>query len=155
VHTPAEIATAYSCPRVSTPNAAAAGTEPMISIRAASHQIISHRLGRRSTMAPAGSAISAKARVDAEVSRPTWNVDARSTTTAVSGSASRVTAEPISLTVCPLHSSMKSRCRQSGRGGAGSAGCSAPARGGRGPVIWMSPDTVNTLPRPVAVCPGG
>jgi hypothetical protein len=115
-----------------------------MSIRPASHQIISARLARRSTMAPAGSAISAKARVDAEVRRPTWNVDARSTTTAVSGSASRVTAEPISLTVCPLHKSMKSRCRQSDRGGAGSAGSSALVRGGG--VIWLSPGTPFTLP---------
>jgi hypothetical protein len=134
VHTPAVIATAYSCPRVSRPNAAVSGTEPMISIRAASHQIISLRLARRSTMAPAGSAMSAKARVDAEVSRPTWNVEARSTTTAVSGSASRVIAAPISLTACPLHSSMKSRCRHSDRRGAGSAGGSALVLGGGDPV---------------------
>ena len=36
---------------------------------------------------------------------------ALSRTTAVSGSASWVTDEPISLTVWPPHSSMKSRCR--------------------------------------------
>jgi len=88
VHTPAVIATAYNCPIVSAPSAAASGTDPMISIRPTSHQIISQRLACRSTMAPAGRAITAKARVAAEVSRPTWNVDAPSTTTAVSGSAS-------------------------------------------------------------------
>jgi hypothetical protein len=84
---------------VSAPSAAASGTEPMISIRARSHQIISRRLGRRSTTAPAGRAISANAAVEAALSRPTWNVVARSTTTAVSGSASRVIADPISLIV--------------------------------------------------------
>jgi hypothetical protein len=54
----------------------------------------------------------AKAAVAAEVSRPTWNVVARSTTTAVSGRASWVIAEPSSLTVWPLHSSMNPRLRQ-------------------------------------------
>jgi len=111
VPTPAVTATAYSCPRVSRPKAAVSGTEPMITIRATSHQIISRRLAHRSTSAPAGRAMSANARVDAEVGRPTWNVEARSTTTAVSGSASRVTEEPISLTDWPLHSSRKFRCR--------------------------------------------
>jgi len=92
----------------------------MISIRATSHQIISGRLTHRSTRAPAGSAMSANAAVAAEVSRPTWKVDARSTTTAVSGKASWVIAEPISLTDCPVHSSRKFRCRHSVRAGAGS-----------------------------------
>ena len=118
------IATAYSCPKVSTPNAAASGTEPMISIRAASHQIMSRRLARRSTRAPAGRAMSANAAVAAEVSKPTWNVDAPSTTTAVSGKASWVTAEPISLTVCPLHSSRKFRCRHRDPAATGSAASS-------------------------------
>jgi hypothetical protein len=71
------------------------------------------RLGRRSTSAPAGSATTANARGAAAESRPTCNVLAASRTTAVSGSASWVTAEPISLTVCLPHSSRKSRCRQS------------------------------------------
>ena len=48
----------------------------MTTIRATSHQIISHRLAHRSTRAPAGRATSANAAVDAEVSRPTPNVDA-------------------------------------------------------------------------------
>src|SRR5690349_3746142 len=82
----------------------------MITIRATSHQIMSRRLARRSTSAPAGRAMSANAAVAAAVSRPTWNVDARRTTTAVSGSASWVTEEPISLTDWPLHSSRKFRC---------------------------------------------
>src|SRR5579864_4050736 len=118
----------------------------MISIRARSHQIIRRRLARRSTRAPAGRAISAKARVAAELSRPTWNVLACSTTTAVSGSASTVTAEPISLTVWPLHSNRKSRCRQSVR-----------ARTGLGFVLGASSVsgssrcTGSTLPGPVGV----
>ncbi|GGN65254.1 hypothetical protein GCM10011579_035530 [Streptomyces albiflavescens] len=57
------------------------------------------RLEPRSTSAPAGSAISANAAVVAAVSSPTWNVLALSATTATSGSAISVTAEPISLTV--------------------------------------------------------
>src|SRR5689334_19868954 len=83
----------------------------MITIRATSHQIMSRRLAHRSTSAPAGRAMRANAAVDAAVSRPTWKVDARSATTAVSGSASWVTEEPISLTDWPLHSSRKFRCR--------------------------------------------
>ena len=120
MQTPAVTATAYSCPRVSRCSAAASGTEPMISIRATSHQIISGRLAHRSTRAPAGRAMSANAAVAAAVSRPTWKVDAWRTTTAVSGRASWVTAEPISLTVCPAHSSRKFRCRHSVPAGAGS-----------------------------------
>src|ERR1700678_829869 len=73
----------------------------MISRRAASQAIMIPRLGRRSTSAPAGSAITANARVAAALRRPTSNVLAASRTTAVSGSASWVTAEPTSLTVWP------------------------------------------------------
>src|SRR5580658_9356764 len=130
------MATAYNWAKVSAPNAAATGTEPMISIRATSHQIISHRLARRSTMAPAGRAISANGRVAAAVSAPTWKVEAWSTTTAVSGSASWVTAEPVSLTVCPLHRSRKLRFRQSVRPGS-------------------SPGMGSTLPGPCQDCPTG
>ena len=64
--------------------------------------------------------MSANAAVAVAVSRPTWKVDAPSTTTAVSGKASWVIAEPISLTDCPVHSSRKLRCRHSDAGGAGS-----------------------------------
>ena len=114
---------------VSAPIAAATGTDPMISIRPASHQIIRRRLAYRSTSAPAGRAISAKANVAAEVSRPTSKVPACRTTTAVSGSASWVTAEPISLTVCPLHSNRKFRCRQSERAcSSAGTGSTLPAR---------------------------
>ena len=129
MHTPLLTATAYSWPRVSTPSAAATGTDPMIRVRAASHQIISCRLACRSTIAPAGRAMSANASVPAAASNPTWKVVACRTTTAVSGSASWVTAEPISLTVCPLHSSRKLRCRQSER-------------------LWSYPGTAS-------LCPGG
>jgi len=105
---------------VSRCSTAATGTEPMITIRATSHQIIRRRLAHRSTRAPAGRAMSANAAVAAEVSRPTWRVEAWRITTAVSGSASWVTAEPISLTVCPAHSRRKFRCRHSVPAGAGS-----------------------------------
>ena len=83
----------------------------MISTRAASQASMIPRLVCRSTIAPAGRAMSANAAVAADVSRPTSKVLALSRTTAVSGSASWVTDEPISLTVWPPHSSMKSRCR--------------------------------------------
>ena len=72
--------------------------------------------------------MSANATVAAKVSKPTWNVDARSTTTAVSGKASWVTAEPISLPVCPLHSSRKFRCRHRVPAGTGSASSSGLLR---------------------------
>src|SRR5262245_35593950 len=84
----------------------------MITILATSQASISRRLATRSTTSPAGSATSKNDAVPAAVSNPTWNVDARNSTTAASGSATAVTAEPISLTDCPPHSSMKSRCRQ-------------------------------------------
>jgi hypothetical protein len=101
----------------------------MISIRAVSHQIISGRLTHRSTRAPAGKAMSANAAVAAEVSRPTWNVDAPSATTAVSGKASWVIAEPSSLTDCPAHRNRKFRCRHSVPAGAVRA--SVSGSGGR------------------------
>jgi hypothetical protein len=81
------------------PSAQASGTDPMMSVRAASQASMMPRLVRRSTMAPAGRAMSANAAVAAEVSRPTSKVLALSATTAVSGSANWVTADPISLTV--------------------------------------------------------
>jgi hypothetical protein len=64
--------------------------------------------------------MSANAAVAADVSRPTWKVEAWRITTAVSGKASWVTAEPISLMLCPAHSRRKFRCRHSVPAGAGS-----------------------------------
>ena len=72
--------------------------------------------GPRST--PAGSATSRNGSVLIAVSRPTWKVLTSSSTTAASGSASRVIALPISLTDCPPHRSRKSRCRHRERRGA-------------------------------------
>src|SRR5262245_35567977 len=82
-----------------------------MSILAASQMIISRRLATRSTTRPAGSATSRKHAVAAAASNPTSNVVACKRTTATSGSATIVTADPISLIACPVHSSMKSRCR--------------------------------------------
>ena len=110
---PATSATTNSWAMVSTPAAAATGTEPMTTSRDASHAISIGRLASRSTTSPAGSAMIRNGSVLAVASRPTLNVDACSRTTAISGTASRVTAEPSSLTAWPDHSSRKSRCRHS------------------------------------------
>ena len=50
------------------------------------------------------------------LSRPTWNAFALRITMAVSGSARSVTCVPSWLMVSPVHSLMKSRCRQRLRG---------------------------------------
>ena len=100
-------------PVLRTPAHAATGTLPYTTAEITSQPIITRRAGRRSTHAPAGKPMSSHGSHPAAVSTPTTNVLACSTMTATSGTPTTAMALPSWLTVSPIHSSRKLRCRSS------------------------------------------
>jgi hypothetical protein len=119
---------------------AATGTVSSATPRTRSAPTSTGRRGSRSTHTPAGRASTAKETVPAAVRTPTWSGEARSPSTATSGSAIDPTWEPSSLIACPATSRRTSRCRSSPppRGDAGEEGTVAvmgqafPSLGGAG-----------------------
>ncbi len=95
------------------PSSEASGTDPIATALPTAHTIISGRRRVRSTMAPAGSDTSSTGSAPAALSAATSNLLACRVTIAIIGTASQLTWVPNWSTVCPLHSSTKSRCRHS------------------------------------------
>jgi hypothetical protein len=110
---PPSSCTAMTRPVFRTPAHAATGTLPYTTAEITSQPIITRRAGRRSTHAPAGKPMSSHGSHPAAVSTPTTNVLACSTMTATSGTPTTAIALPSWLTVSPVHSSRKLRCRSS------------------------------------------
>src|SRR5215831_15542446 len=105
--------TTTTSPVVRTPAQAATGTLAYSAAEITSHTIITRRAGQRSTQAPAGRPMTSQGSHAAAASTPTVNVPACSTVTATSGTPTRAMALPSWLTVSPVHSSRKLRCRSS------------------------------------------
>ena len=100
-------------PVLRTPAHAATGTLAYSAAEITSQPIITRRAGSRSTHAPAGRPMISHGSHAAAVSPPTTNVLACSTMTATSGTPTTAMALPSWLTVSPIHSSRKLRCRSS------------------------------------------
>ncbi|HTS99429.1 MAG TPA: hypothetical protein VMI33_22695 [Streptosporangiaceae bacterium] len=105
--------TATTRPTVSRPAHAASGTLAYSTAETTSHQIITCRAGQRSTHAPAGSPMTSQGSHAAAASTPTASGPACSTMTATSGTPTTAIALPSWLTVSPIQSSRKLRCRSS------------------------------------------
>jgi hypothetical protein len=108
---PVSRATTYSASICRIPSSANVGMLPNRSAWPRSARIRIGRRGQRSTHTPAGRPSKRCGRKARAPSRPIWTGVALSTTTAVSGSARVVTADPTLEIACPVQSLKNSGCR--------------------------------------------
>lgn len=119
-------ATTSNCASVTRPAKMTITIHSMAAARTRSGTTINGLRGYRSARAPAGSRISAAADMPAKLTTPA-NVAEWVAARASSGYTTVVMLDPVAETTCPVHSSMKSRLRRSGR--ASPEGCAPGCAG--------------------------